>query len=392
MTPEQVGQLQQQLYAAQVENEQLRNQVAQLAQTQQSKKDRRDKVVRGGGRLLIPLLDRQKVVRSFGKLAETAGSFTGPREDWAPRDDVLGDSRRFLEALVRFAVRRRMLLIILSLFAAIIPAIQIYLVVQQNQIIENQNEFLEIQVYDVVSRSMTEGDRNARLMTGALLSRANPAFLAGVVEEAFDPNVSGVYSAAGVEASRRRLQDAVFRGYLVQAVVRSAQRRMQDPNSPMGVVAAQMLPMLRIIVQDATGRVPEVIRLGAGDAKIDGELAEQVDGYLVKVGEAMGVYGRLARSQGETAAYFEDIGPYLTRVSQSKLSTNRFSKAQAFSLEVLLFELAVEPDPRDATHVDLKEAGLSPEEARAKGIEVLRQAVGADAADWDALAKYVEGA
>lgn len=59
---------------------------------------------------------------------------------------------------------------------------------------------------------------------------------------------------------------------------------------------------------------------------------------------------------------------------------------------MLLFELAVEPDPRDATHVDLKEAGLSPEEARAKGIEVLRQAVGADAADWDALAKYVEGA
>ena len=177
VTPEEIGQLQQQLHAVQVENEQLRQQLGQYAQQKQNRADRRNKVVRGGGRLLIPLLDRQKVVRSFGSLAETAADFSGPRDDWPARDRLLDDVRRFLEALVRFAVRRRMLLLVFSIIASMIPMIQIWLVVQQNEIIRNQNEFFEIQVYDIVARSMTQGDRNARLMTGALLSRAEPAFL-----------------------------------------------------------------------------------------------------------------------------------------------------------------------------------------------------------------------
>ncbi len=392
VTPEQVGQLQQQLYATQAENEQLRQQLAQVVDAQQSKAQRRDRVVRGGSRLLIPLLDRAKVVRSFGKLAETAGSFTGPRDEWAQREDVLGDARRFLEAMVRFAVRRRMLLMVLSLFAALIPAIQIYLVVQQNQIIENQNDFLEIQVYDLVSRSMTEGDRNARLMTGALLSRADPAFLAGVVEEAFDPNVSGVYRAAGVEASRRRLDDAVFRGHLAQAVVRSVQRRVREDKVGVAVIAVQALPMLHAIVRDASSRVPQVLRLGEQGAKIDDELAEQVDGYLVKVGETLRVYGRLARAQGETEAFYADVTPYMQRVAQAKMAGNRFSKAQFFALEALMFELALEPSPGDAADMDLDEAGLSPSEARAKGLQALRDVVGEDGVDWDALAVQLEGA
>lgn len=389
VTPEQLGQLQQQIYALQAENEGLRQQLGQIAQRQQAKAEMRSKVVRGGGRLLLPLIDRQKVVRSFGSLAETTSRFTGPREQWPERDHLLDDARRFLESLVRFAVRRRMLLLLLSLFGAVIPGIQIWLVVQQNQIIENQNEFFEIQVYDIVARSMTEGDRNARLMTGALLSRAEPEFLAGVVEEAFDPDVSGLFREEAVEARTRRLEDAAFRGYLVQAVVRSVQKQVATRTpAEVGVVS---LPMLQLIVRDAGSRVYEVLRLGERGGEIDDGLAEQVDGYLTKEGEAMRVYGRLARATGETTAYFEDLAPYLRRVAKAKLAGNHFEKAHRFALEALLFELAAEPDLDDPPHVDLDAAGLSPEEARAKGLQVLRERVEAEGIDWGALARQVEG-
>lgn len=389
MTPEQAGQLQQQLYALQAENEQLRQQLGQLAHQQQAKSQRRNTVVRGGGRLLIPLLDRHKVVRTFGSLAETTSRFTGPREDWPERDRLIDDARGFLEAMVRFAVRRRTLLLVLSLLAGLIPAIQIWLVVQQNQIIENQNEFFEIQVYDIVARSMTEGDRNARLMTGALLSRAEPEFLAGVVEEAFDPNVSGLFREEALQARTRRLEDAAFRGYLAQAVVRSVQKRVTTQGTE--AVAQQALPMLRPIVRDAGSRVYAVLRLGESREPIDDALAEQVDGYLTKVGETMRVYGRLTRAQGKSDELFADLEPYLQRVSRAKLAGNHFERAHRFALEALLFELAVEPAPDDPPDVDLDAAGLSPEQARSKGLAVLRDRIGGDEVDWDALARQVEG-
>lgn len=388
VTPEQLGQLQQQIQALQSENQQLRHQLGQLAQQQATKAERRSKVVRGSGRLLIPLLDRHKVVRSFGSLAETTARFTGPRDHWPERDRLLDDARAFLEAMVRFAVRRRTLLLLLSLFAAVIPAIQIWLVVQQNQIIQNQNEFFEIQVYDIVARSMTEGDRNARLMTGALLSRAEPEFLTGVVEEAFDPDVSGLFREEAVQARTRRLEDAAFRGYLAQAVVRSVQKQVASRGASEAAEAG--LPMLRPIVRDASSRAFEVLRLGERSEGIDDGLAEQVDGYLSKAGEAMRVYGRLARAEGEQDAYFEDLGPYLRRVSRAKVAGNHFEKAHRFALEALLFELATEPEPDDPPNVDLEAAGLTPEEARTKGLAALREHVDGEGIDWDALARQVE--
>ncbi|MEM7160006.1 MAG: hypothetical protein AAF799_44620 [Myxococcota bacterium] len=388
VTPEEIGQLQHQLHLMQQENELLRQQLGQHEQTKQTRADRRNKVVRGSGRLLIPLLDRHKVVRSFGSLAETAADFSGPRDAWPERDRLLADARGFLEALVRFAVRRRTLLLVFSLLASLIPIIQIWLVVQQNEIIRNQNEFFEIQVYDIVARSMTQGDRNARLMTGALLSRAEPAFLAGVIEESFEPNVTGLFRAEAVEARTRRLEDAAFRGYLAQAVVRNVQKQV----SAKGVTAEvtlQSVPMLRSIVRDAGDRVYQVLRLGENAKGVDDELAEQVDGYLVKAGEAMRVYARLARDKGTIEEFYKDIEPYLRRVSGLSLEGNHFRKAHVFALEALLFELAAEPEPGDP-EVDLQKAGLTPEEAHAKGLEALKSGVGGDDVDWDGLAKQME--
>lgn len=401
MTPEQLGQLQQQLYALQAENEQLRQQVAHLTQQQQVWSKRRGQVVRGGGRLLLPLLDRSKVVRSFGKLAETAGGFTGPREQWPTRDALQGDAQLFLESLVRFAVRRRTLLMLLALLGAVIPGIQIWLVVQQNEIIQNQNEIVreqkdlsEVQVYDIVSRSMTEGDRNAKLMTGALLSRVEPEFLASVVEEAFDPDLAGRYRSSSVNAARSRLEDAAFRGHLARAAVRSIHRRAATER--LGALAEQALPHLHLVLLDAQGRVPEVLRLGkeqrAGErSRADEALDEEVEGYLVRVGEATRMYARLARASGRQGELADDLRPLLRRIDWGGLADNRFGRAHALTLELLLIDLAVEPPPASPLDADPGQADLSREDARSKGVAALREAIGDEGMDWAALAREAEG-
>jgi hypothetical protein len=397
VTPEEIALLHQQLYALQAENHALRQELARQAHQQQAAAERRAQVLRGGGRLLIPLLDRHKVVRSFGKLVETAGSFTGAREQWPSRDQVITDARLFLESMVRFAVRRRTLLLVFALLGAVVPAIQIWLVVQQNRIIdaqtkivEEQRKHSEIQVFDVVSRSMTEGDRNAKLMTGALLSRADPAFLAGVIEEAFDPELAGVYRTDEVNASARRLEDAAFRGYLARAAVRGIHRRIAaEPEDAAVAAAEQVVPTLQRIVADAKLRVPEVLRLGESSQARDGALDEQVEGYLAQVGNAVRLYARLARLQGRTGPMLEDLRQLLERVAWSRLSESRFAKAQVHAMQALLVELALEPGVRDGLDPDWTKASMTPDEAYAKGLAVLREALGEDGIDWAAMTQQV---
>jgi hypothetical protein len=397
VTPEELALLQQQLYALQAENHALRQELQRIAAQQQAAADRRAQVLRGGGRLLIPLLDRHKVVRSFGKLVETTGAFTGPREQWPTREQVLGDARLFLESVVRFMVRRRTLLLVFALLGAVIPAIQIWLVVQQNEIIgkqttiiEEQRKHSEIQVFDVVSRSMTEGDRNARLMTSALLSRSDPGFLAGVIDEAFDPELAGVHRTETLHAATRRLEDTAFRGHLIRAAVRGIHRRLvAAPEAELAAVAEQSRPVLHRIMQDAELRVPEVLKIGEDGGATDGALDEQIDGYLTQVGSAMRLYARLARTQGQTQPMFDDLRYLLQRVDWAQLPRSRFAAPLASAMQELLVELALEPGPRDALTTDWTTAGLAPADAYAKGQAALRTAVGDANVKWDAFTTQV---
>lgn len=395
MTPEEIALLHQQLYALQAENHALRQELARQAQQQQAAAERRSQVLRGGGRLLIPLLDRHKVVRSFGKLVETAGSFTGAREQWPSRDQVITDARLFLESMVRFAVRRRTLLLVFALLGSVVPMIQIWLVVQQNtiidaqtKIVEEQRKHSEIQVFDVVSRSMTEGDRNAKLVTGALLSRADPAFLAGVIDEAFDPELGGIYRADDMHASTRRLEDAAFRGYLVRAAVRGIHRSMAaTPDEEVAAAADQALPTLHRIIEDGKARVPEALRLGEGGGTRDGTLDEQVDTYLFQMGSTLRLYARLARAQGRTGPMFDDLRQLFQRVEWARVGESRFADTLVSAVRALLEELAFEPGLRDGLNTEW--AGRTPEEAYTKGLAVLREALGEDGIDWVALTQQV---
>lgn len=387
VTPEHVAQLEAHVAALQDENQALRHELALVQQRAELAARTRATLLRGGGRLLVPLLDRQKVVRSFAKLAETVGDFAGPMDRWPSRDQVLVAAREFMESCVRFAIRQRMLLAFFSLVAASIPFIQIWLVVQQNQIIENQNEFAKIQVYDVVSRSMTEGDRNARLMTGALLSNADPAFLRGVIEEAFNPELAGTYRPEGVQAATRRLEDAAFRGHLARAVVRGVENR--EATQDADALFEQNQPMFRRILADAESRVVAILVLGEGDDPVDGALAEQVDNYLVQVGAVARTYGRLARTVGEEAAFHADLRPLLERVSHVSITGNRFREAYRSALERLLFEVALQTELGEQT-LDFSAAGITPEQALQQGLDRLRGAMKESDVRWDALAAQVD--
>jgi hypothetical protein len=375
-----VAALHAQVSALQAENAQLRQELQRIQQHTQAVADTRRALLSGGARLLVPLLDRQFVARSFGQLAMTAARFSGPREDWPTRDELLGETRTFLESCLRFVIRRRTVITFFSLLATAIPVIQVYLVMQQNQIIENQTRFAEMQVYDVVSRSMVDGNRNARLMTSALLARSDLDFLSGVVDEAFDEDLGVIAGREGVDARTRRLEDAAFRGHLIRAVNRGVQARVATESA--GDLDEVAGPMFDAIVRDASDRVPVVLRLGEGETGMDGDTREQVDHYLLQVGVALRWSGRLARETGQEAAFAKKVAPLLSRTSKIDPSSSAFSDAYRFALQDFAADLGARPEfdapPSSATAENV-----------AAGIDWLRQQIGDEDVDWDRLRKQL---
>lgn len=374
------------------ENEQLRARVEELTARDAKSAQARTVLMRGGFRLLLPLFDRNKVARTFGTLVETVGGFAGPRESWPTRDQVLADARIFLESVVRFVIRQRFFLALFGLLGAAIPLVQVWLVIQQNEIIHNQTKFSEIQVYDIVARSMTEGDRNARLMTGALLANAEPAFLSNVVRESFDPSLAGVYRVEGVNAKQRRLDDAAYRGHLIRAAVRSIST--PPPKESKSELYQRAKPMLQWIIADAAARLPEVLRLGRSSGEedaatvdmSDGDRNEQVDHYMVQVGAAVRDLARLARANDDLPAFGSQVAPLFVRLAQRGSDPgNRFTTVYRAVLQDILFDQAVQAKPGDPAP-SLQQAGGDLRAALAKGAAELKRVAG-DGANWDNLVK-----
>jgi hypothetical protein len=378
-----------QIQALQEENQALRAELDRIERRAEATKDARARLLRGTWRLMIPLLDRQRVVRSFAKLAQTTSDFASPPSQWPVKEQILADARDFLESCVRFVIRRRMFFLLISLIAGAVPALQIWLVWQQNQMIENQNEFSRIQVYDIVSRTMTEGDRNARQMTGALLANAQFDFLGGVVEEAFGSGFQwGAYRREDIDALQRRLEDAAFRGHLIRALVRGIQHKAtQDVDS--GELSEKVTPMIRQILGDSADRMPQVMRLGRQVGSIDPALLEQVDYYLIQIGELLRIYGRLARTVGEEKRFFRDIRPLLERVAgQSASEESRFAEVYQPILQDFLFELALQPR-LESPSVNLEASGTSPEKALRDGLARLRKGIGEKTLNWSLFESQV---
>lgn len=371
--------LEQELVELRKENNLLRERLEGIEARAENAEKARKRLLSGGLRVLIPLLDRQKVARSFGTLAESVSGYSGAPSQWPSRDEVILHTREFLESMVRFAIRRRMFLLMFSLIATLIPAIQIWLVFQQNEIIENQNEFAEVQVFDIVSRSMTEGDRNARIMTGALLANADFDFLRNVMAEAFDKNAVSLYRREGLDASARRAKDTAFRGNLIRAAVRVVDKRVEKGEAP-ELVLKDLRPMYRQILDDGEYRLAEVVRTGRGETGLSGELLEDVDLYIAQLGELLKVYGRLARSADEEEAYFADIRALLHRMSKmSSVDDSTFAGTYRIVMQDFLFEVA---DSVTLSSVPFELGNREPEAVLNQGIGTLKKVYGDEALNW----------
>lgn len=382
--------LEQQVQALQQENQALRAELERIEQRAAAAQEARQRLIRGTWRIMVPLLDRQRVVRSFARLAQTSSEFANPMSQWPPKEQVLADARDFMESVVRFMIRRRTLILLFSLLATAVPGLQIYLAWQQNKMIENQNDFFRVQVYDIVSRTMTEGDRNARQMTGALLANTQVEFLKGVVEEAFGSGFQwGAYRRGDIDALQRRLEDAAFRSHLIRALVRGIQQRAHSPDAELEEMNAQVTRMIRQILQDSADRVPQVLRLGRQEGDIDPALLEQVDYYLIQIGELLRIYGRLARTVGDEKQFFRDIRPLIQRVAGRRdIAESRFAEIYQPIMQDFLFELALQPKLQ-APAVNLEASGTTPDEALKVGIDRLRKGLGEKTLDWALFASQV---
>ena len=370
------------------ENRALRDELARYHKRDELAGQGRAQVVRIGWRVLIPILDRQKVVRSFARLTNTLSGFSGPSSQWPEREDILKDARTFMEACVRYAVRRRLILVIFSLVAATIPAFQLMLFIQQNTFIEQQNEFFKIEVYDILARSMTETESNTREVSGALLANAKLEFVQGVVEEVFDPeNASIVLRQEGVKQAERHFRDAGFRGSLIRAAARGVRqrgRRGMDKDELYAVAR----PMFSAVVGDAVVRMPQILRLGRQEH--DEEEEGEADYYLYQMGYMLRIYARLSRAVDAEKQFFADVKPLLQELVRSRFTAqSRFASVYRAAMEEFLIDLALAPE-FGAPPVNLDTSGKTPEQALRAGLDRLRAGVGKNALDWKQLAKQVE--
>ena len=128
-----------------------------------------------------------------------------------------------------------------------------------------------------------------------------------------------------------------------------------------------------MILADAASRVPAILRLGRPGASIDGELAEQVDNYLVHVGSFLATDARVSREADEEAAFWARARPLFERLAQVRLeSDNAFALAYRTMLEDFFIDLALEPEIGAIASL----GDRSPEQALQQGLAKARAGLG----------------
>jgi len=283
------------------------------------------------------------LVRNSMQLFDMFSGLTAAREAWPDREKIIEESKQLLLSFMRYAVRRRMLMLILGLTAFVIPGIQIWLVHRQNQIIENQNKFFEIDVFDTTARGLTSGNASSRQVTSALLAKVDLDLLGGMVEGVFESDIGGAYTASDIDARSRRMQGAAFRGYLIAALSRQIHEHGDTMDHE--AINEKVYPMFRAIIRDAKFRVPELLRISRSSATADSALAEEVSSYLLNLTNLMRTQFRLALSVEDQPRYFTTIASLIARVSgrRSSFGGEKSPFEEVFfaaGIEELLLDLA----------------------------------------------------
>ena len=310
---------QQVIQQLQRENTDLRAELQKRIEADQKAADRRVKAIRGAGSLLLPVLDRKRVARNFLGLFDTVSKFSGPQEQWPDREEILLDSRALALSLLRFMIRRRMMMLLFMLIGFVIPGLQVYLFVQQNEIMRNQEKFFRMEFFDIVARGTTSGDMNSKQITSSVLARADIDLLHGIITDVFETDFGVAFTEQDIDARSRRMRDAAFRGHLILAQSRSLKKQSADMS--LGDLNDISQHIFQLVIDDASRRVPELLRFGRSTVKEDGALAEEVYRYLYNIGTLMREHYKLAHAVGKEKHFFATIAPLLGNASARRPSS-----------------------------------------------------------------------
>lgn len=325
------------------ENARLKAELSRIAADKQRTRDAGKGALKTGARVLLPLFDRHKVVRSGLDLFETASGFTGPRQAWPTREDLIARGQAFTSSLLVFVVRRRLFMLFISLLAFLVPLVQVWLVFQQNAIIENQDKYFNIQVYDIVAKSLTGRDTTAKQITAALLAREDFELVNGIISAVFESETGGAFTEEDVSGGRPVfLEETAARGHLVSALVLGMDRHADSMST--SDLWTQAAPTFELVAADAATRLPQLLRMDRKVAFRDPGVGQECFRYLFSLSTLMRRADALARAEGERARYFEAIAPAVARLSRAPATRSAFSDVFVSAMQELLVDLALEPD------------------------------------------------
>lgn len=321
------------------ENEELRT---ELTRRRALPRVRSLEAVKFTGSFIIPMFDRQRVFRTFVAFFNEASFYTLPQENWPDRERVLDKGRDFGLAILRFFVKRRLIIFVFSLLALAMPLVQVWLVFQQNEIIQNQNKYFNIQVYDIVARSMTDGDPTSRQITSALLAREDFTLVNGIILAVFESEAAGAFTEQAVTGVQPRvLKETAARGHLVSALGQAVAKQREEKSDR--DVWDSVEETYRVVVNDATSRVPSVLRVDRATADLNPAVTTECYLYLYSLSTFLRKAYRVAQRAGEEEPYFAALGPLVDRLSHLRLRNPDdlpFRKVLGLAFEELLVDFA----------------------------------------------------
>ena len=344
------------------ENEQLR---AELKRRQALPRSRSIDALKFGGSFLLPMIDRQRVFRTFIAFFNEASYYTLPKEHWPQRELVLERARDFGLAMIRFFVKRRFVIFMFSLLAFLMPLVQVWLVFQQNAIIENQNKYFNIQVYDIVAKSLTGSDTTAKQITSALLAREDFQLVNGIIESVFASETGGSFTKQDVEGGALFLEETAARGHLISAMSQALET--QEGKGAFAGTWEQSKDTLGLVAGDAGERIAQLLPISRALAFQKPTVGQECFRYLFSLSSMLRRTHSLSVSLQTEADYYKAVAPLVSRLSQLRLTDRNAPYVTVFvtAFHEVLIDIAQKPKfgqpipPVDAKDVDrLLKAGF----------------------------------
>lgn len=332
------------------ENARLRAELDAVVDAEARAAGQRRKALFGGLRLLLmPALDRKRVVRNFVYLFKVGTRYTGPRQTWPRNEEVAEAAEAFAVSLLRFAIRRRLFLFLFSLIAVLVPAVQVYIALQQNRLVNMQNELITIEADDIVSRGVSSESLLTNELNGALLSGRDVEALNRMLNRIFSAQMGEMMGGLDFEASRRLyLQGTAGRAHLLLALGEALRRPQSEqaltPAALWRLVSDPHQGALSAAVDEAArGRLFSTLRTprAAFDSP---KLEAECQRYLLGLSNVLRRAWALAVAADEREAFFRLLRPLMARVSQVEPDGDRPlvpTLVQTFG--DFLIDLAVEP-------------------------------------------------